>query len=223
MSKITIDITTKEWTEGDHIGLDLKISDGCKARIDWGDGKGEVTDPRYADDGWVHHGHYYKEKDATYSIVITSDHADSIIGFKGSRFFEVHTNSVDLSECPEIEELGYSGDPDMTRPIDLSRNTRLRSISVRGLGCATFDLSANNELTDVEIRECDEVTSLNLTKNDRLERLVVWYCKGLRRIGVSNLSALSEVLLEGTEIDKNSYDYLRRVAERNGGTFKAED
>lgn len=217
MSKIKIDITTKEWTYGEHVGFTLKICDGCKIHIDWGDGKCGATDTYDAGDGWVHYGHCYKEKDSTYSIIVSSDHEDGISGFNGSGCYEVHTNSVDVQECPEIEEFGYSGDPEMTMPIDLSQNTRLRSVSLRDLGCAAFDFSANRELVSVEISECDNITSLNLTKNDRLEKLTVTFCKGLRRIGVSNRSALKNVRLEATEADRNSIDCIKRVVGENGG------
>lgn len=236
MSKIKINIATKQWTEGEHVGLTLKIREGRKATIDWGDGKSESTidaayaisipadsETRDAGEGWVHYGHRYKEKGAAYSIVISSDGDDAIEGFQGSGFYEVHTDSVDVSECPEIEEFGHSGDPDMTSHIDLSHNTRLRSVWLRGLGCTDFDVSPCKELEAFEINECPNITSVNLTKNDAVRKLTVTYCNSLRRISVSNRSALDRVTLTLTEIDANSLTYLKRVVRGNGGRFEVEE
>lgn len=204
---------------GEHVGLRLLLRDGCAANIDWGDGK---TERAKASDVWGIFPHDYAKKGAYYTIVITSDDEDGIIGFHGDCFFEVHTESVDVSQCPSLEYFGFDAGEDMKDGIDVSRNVNLKGIIWNGIACQKVDFSANVNLETLTVISCQDMKSLNVSKNNKLWKLHVNFCNDLSRIAVSNHTALRDVDLLFVNLDKNSMTYLRKVVDANGGVFKTE-
>lgn len=220
MSKIIIRIVTKEWTQGEYCAFHLKLREGSHATVDWGDGKSKRIP---LGNGWHRFDHAYGKKGWYYTITIATEEDEGIIGFNGDCFYEVHTEDVDVSQCPELVYFGYSGGEDMRGEIDLTHNMQLKHIDWNGLLCKKLDFSYNTDLETVKIGSCPELISLNLSKNNKVWQLQVNFCTRLRRIAVSNLSDLRDVDLLFVCVDENSMTYLKKVVDANGGTLKSEE
>lgn len=216
MEKITVRISTKEWTQGEYVGFRLKLREGCTATIDWGDGKRQSANAR------GEYPHYFGKKNACYEIAITSDTDGGIIAFDGDGFCEVYTEEVNVSQCPELEHFGFSGGNDMKCDIDFSHNKCLRHVVLRGIPCKSFDLSANTMLEVVCVEGCRELTKLSLAKNDNLRELYAKFCPRLRRIAVSNHSRIEKADLLFTSLENKSMAYLQKVVDANGGIIISE-
>lgn len=205
---------------GEHVGLRLLVRDGCTATIDWGDGKSEQTK---AGGDWGIYPHDYARKGVYYTIVIASDDEEGILGFHGNCFYEVHTESVDVSQCTSMEYFGYDAGEDMKEGIDLSCNVNLKTIIWNGIACKKVNFAANVNLEVLKIIDCPDLISLNVAKNGKLWHLHIRFCTNLQRIAVSNHSALRDVDLLFVYLDKNSMTYLRKAVEANGGVLRSEE
>lgn len=99
--------------------------------------------------------------------------------------------SIDLSQCPELERLYVSDNPDLTRidvthnpklkelfaeynggiaSIDLTKCPELAMLSMPGNKLTEIDLSSNTKLTDIGLSD-NQLTSIDVTNKPELLRL----------------------------------------------------
>lgn len=217
MSGIIIDIHTIDWTEGEHCGLSFMIAKDKSATVAWGDGRKQTVYGRedYLNGGliWQRLDHSFPFKDYDYTIDIQSDYDDAIIGFCGLAMFEQSTYRVDVSRCPSLEIFEYSTCGPF--PLDVSKNPLLRKVEAVEVGNSRLDFSANPLLEELDLRQSKHLVSLKLSKNDRLRKLDVSFCRKLRRIALSNTSSLNWVNCLETELHPKDKEYLMKTLQRN--------
>ena len=227
MAQITINIQTMDWTMGETVGLHLMLKKDCKAGIAWGDGRVQVVTGKQEQASeklaWVEAGHSYPEKGVNYTITISSEEEDAIIGFDGCGMFEVKTFDVILTECPSLRILGYSGYGGQL--LDVSKNPLLEFIDFSETRNENLDFSANPLLEELHIDGSEDLVSLNLSKNDKLRRLGIFMCHNLQHLALSNQSQLNEVDFALTHLRPKDLEYLEKTLKRNspykvrGGSF----
>lgn len=88
---------------------------------------------------------------------------------------------------------------------DFSQNTKLRELTLSAPLLTSLDLSANTELTKIDICGCFK--TLNICENNKLEDVYISGYEGEESIAFGNLSALKQLWLDdysGTEIPELS-------------------
>ena len=208
-SSISIYIRTKDWTQGNWCGCSLLTREGCKASVEWGDGK---TNTVVGSSEWVYVTHEYPKPILPYIIRISTEEDDTLLGFQDA-MHEVDTLDFDCSSCPSLQYLEYS----YLEKLNVSHNPHLKELICYDGRFATLDLSQNTELEVLDCHYFTKLVSLNLTSCNRLERLNCWLCSSLSRIALSNQSALKEVNFGDTCLHEKSAKHLLRVIEQNGG------
>ena len=138
------------------------------ATVDWGDGSDRTTLELSSGDGWGGGGTRFSKIFAgsgRHTITITGN---DIIGFTigtGS------SRTVRFSDGRWGSEHYYTGGELLTS-LDVRRNPKLMTLTVRGTQLTSLDVSNNTALTDLILRN-NRLTSLNVSGNTALTRLDV--------------------------------------------------
>lgn len=89
-------------------------------------------------------------------------------------------SSVDLSACTKLETLSATG-AELTS-LDLSHNTALTDISVSYSGITMLDHSMCPDLVDITYDYCSNLTTIDVSKNRRLNHISAMQCPALRTV-----------------------------------------
>ena len=193
---MTVDIPQKE-----TIQFEIYNADVTSATALWGDG----TEKTLADAPHVY-------EPGQYDIIIRG-RGEADLGCINS-----HIISLDVSKCPELDELVCGGN-ELTS-LDVTNNTKLRSLSIANTYITSIDLS---RCTDLRIFDCSNasIPRLDLSANKALEELNCHFtfvenlqfpsCKNLRDVdlGYTNLSvddfnAIYELLPDWTDEEQGT-------------------
>lgn len=101
---LSISVTTKTWTEGNHAWFDVKLNPGAVVEVHWGDGT-HSTFPQ-STSHWSRVEHYYrcKGKEQAYEIEFLSEDENALLCLVDGTW-EMTVNKVILKECPSLTEL----------------------------------------------------------------------------------------------------------------------
>lgn len=209
---LTISVTTKTWTEGNHAWFDAKIKPGTVIEVHWGDGK-HSTFPQY-NDNWSRVEHYYscESREESFEIEFLSEDEDAlIILVDGTWEMTVHT--VRLKNCPALKALQYC----QAYKFDFSGSPDLELLDCHEYYGESLDVSSLKSLKKLSLRASYNIKSLNLSKNSSIEILNIGYCNKLIKVVVSNISRIRLLSYNFTELDKHSLIWLEKAIESNNG------
>lgn len=189
---------------------------GCSLAVEWGDGgvehrvswRGLETfirnyprdDSIYGDNA-VYCTHVYAKDDAP---ILEFDCWSSSTEAK---------KRVDTLHCPSLLALRCT----VEESPDLSGNPLLKKLNCDDSRFETLDLSHNPALEVLSCFGCRNLTKLNLSRNAALRELNIAF-SGVKKLGLSNRSALQWVDYQYSHLDAKSEEYLLRIIRQNGGT-----
>ena len=217
-TKIKFTAFSIAWTEGGIMHLDIKASAGSKISIAWGNGS--TTSHTFLTDSKMQFKNDYfpkriKPPDGLwFQVEISAENPDCrIIGF--SIDADMGAENLDVSNCPELEELNYSYYAHSeTCNLDLSRNTALKYLNCVNNGFTSLDLSNN---TALEVLSCrgNRLSYLSLTSNYLLEELNCEY-NGMKQLFIGYAPQLREVAFEeGNHIDEATKRQIQVIIAEN--------
>lgn len=209
---LSISVTTKTWTEGNHVWFDARIKPGALVEVHWGDGR-HSTFPQYRDK-WSRVAHYYgcKGKNESFEIEFLSDDEDALIMLIDGTW-EMIVHDVRLKNCPALVAMQYC----QADSFDFSGAPMLELLDCHEYYGENLDVSALPNLKHLSIRMSPYIRTLNLSKNQLLEVLNVGYCDKLTKVVVPNNSNLKRLSYDLTKLDKHSIRWLEKAIERNDG------
>ena len=192
---------------------------GCSLVVEWGDGG---VEHRVSWRGWEFFSRHYPCEDSIYgdhAVYCTRVYAEDeapIFEFScGSGFDSKENKRVDTSHCPSLLALRCT----VEEPPDLSGNPLLKELNCGGSRFETLDLSHNPALEVLSCYDCRKLAKLNLSRNAALRKLNIAF-SGVKKLGLSNQSALQWADYQCSHLDAKSEEYLLRIIEQNGGTVK---
>jgi len=208
------------WYEGGIMHLRIKASADSVISIDWGDG--HVTNhPFYhsfLNEIYKEFVHNYFPCQITppmtgipFRVEISSDNPDCrIIGF--STVGDMDEDNLDVSNCPELEELRFSPYNKEAR-LDLSRNVALKILECRNGSLTSLDLSSNIALEELYC-EMNYLSHLSLMNNFALKKLHC-QCNNMEKLFICYAPQLLEAEFElGNDIDEaTKMQILELIAE----------
>ena len=111
-----------------------------------------------------------------------------------SDFYTFSTDAIadlsDLQYLTNLEYLDIQGVPATLKSIDLSKNTKLRSLNCANTALTAIDLSNNTELEELNMSGT-KISSIDLSKNTKLTKLHIGGCVQLKNLDVSALTELT--------------------------------
>ncbi|MBO5758580.1 MAG: hypothetical protein J6R31_00875, partial [Rikenellaceae bacterium] len=111
-----------------------------------------------------------------------------------SSYYTFQTDAIadlsDLQYLPNLEYLDIQGVPAGLKSIDLSKNTKLRSLNCANTAITAIDLSNNTELEELNL-SATKISSIDLSKNTKLKKLHIGGCLQLTTLDVSALTELT--------------------------------
>lgn len=119
--------------------------------------------------------------------------------------------SIDLSNNSELEELDIDN-CQFLETLNISNNTKLKSLRCGSTKITSLDLSKNTELTYLDCGNAHNLTSLNVSLNTKLERLTCCWTD-IQELDVSKNTALTELVCSNeklTSIDLSNNSELVR-------------
>lgn len=135
--------------------MELHVLMNATITIDWGDG--EVHTEKWKVNGWHFIGHEYTNYGETWSIKITSDEENVIMGFRPLTAYSV--KSINLDRC---KGLMYLICPNQSlKYLDLRGLSYLRDVNVHGNVLCLFSVSGLYNLTALDISN-NPIDFLNL-------------------------------------------------------------
>jgi hypothetical protein len=223
-SKIKFYAVSLGWSYGGIMDIRIKAKEGCEISISWGDGKNitHIFRSRFA----VVFSHDYFPKHITpplsgvkFQVEISSDDPDCQIIDLHLTPMDMGAEELDVSNCPELENLTYSGYnsswvPDTPRTIDLSRNTALKYLNCRWNGFTSLDLSHNTELEKLDCRD-NRLLHLSLANNFALKKLNCSFNK-MEQLFIYYAPELSEAEIEDrNNLDEATLSKIQEIIEEN--------
>ena len=216
---LTITFETKTWTEGNHAWFDVKLKPNSIIEISWGDCK-KSTMKTYDRTKWCRVAHYYEkskgEKDS-YTITFEGENPSSLEGLVDGTW-EMTVKKVDFINCLGLTYLQYTQLPE----TDFSNASNISTLIIEDYYGSRINLSCLKGLKKLICRGSERLITLDLTKNDNLEKLD-FSASYISKIKVSNNSKL-KIVVNGTytRIDANSLKWLQMTVERNRGLIQEE-
>lgn len=209
---LSISVTTKEWTEGNHAWFDAKIKPGAVVEVHWGDGR-HSTFPHYREN-WSRVEHYYgcEGTAESFEIEFLSDDEESLITLIDGTW-EMTAHSVRLKNCPSLKAMQYC----QAYKFDFSGASQLELLDCHEYYGESIDVSTLPCLRQLSVRLSPYLQSLSLNKNHLLEVLNIGYCHKLTKVAVSNNSNLKLLSYDFTRLGKHSLQWLEKIIKRNGG------
>ncbi len=111
-----------------------------------------------------------------------------------SSYYTFQTDAIadlsDLQYLTNLEYLDIQGVPAGLKSIDLSKNTKLRSLNCANTAITNIDLSNNTELEELNL-SATKISSIDLSKNTKLKKLHIGGCLQLTSLDVSALTELT--------------------------------
>lgn len=209
---LSISVTTKTWTEGNHAWFDVKLNPGAVVEVHWGDGT-HSTFPQ-STSHWSRVEHYYrcKGKEQAYEIEFLSEDENALLCLVDGTW-EMTVNKVILKECPSLTELQYC----QAENIDFGGSPNLEVVDCHEYYGENIDVSSLQMLKRLSIRMSPFIKTLNLTANPSIEILNIGYCNKLTKVSVSNASQLRLVSYDLTTLDRHSVEWIEKVVKKNDG------
>lgn len=209
---LSISVTTKTWTEGNHAWFDAQIKPGAVVEVHWGDGK-HSTFPQ-VNDCWSRVEHYYgcKGKVESFEIEFLSDDEDALITLIDGTW-EMTVHDVRLKNCPALKALQYC----QADNIDFSGATDLEIIDCHEYSGENIDFPPLKKLKQLSLRGSYDLKVLDLSRIPSIEILNIGYCWKLTKVVVSNQSKLKTLSYDFTELDKHTLKWLKNTVRQNGG------
>lgn len=206
-------IITKDWQYGDIVSISLKLKKDSVAVIYWGDAKTSRLFPSPYGTEWSHASHSYncRSKCYPYTIVVTTANAEDITAISCG-VMEVDVEAPCFIDCRGLQEFVCSNLPSGTRFVNCPN---LKRLSCHWFAGEEIHLEALPKLEELDCRYSN-ISKINISRNNKLKKLVCRCCNNLKSIGLSNNSALQEVVIPQYLSDK-SLHYLRRIVENNCG------
>lgn len=212
---LQISIVTRTWTEGNHVWFDARLKPGTEIEVHWGDGSHSVLrhNPNY---GMCRVAHYYKSaerKSLPYQIEFLSEDADALeVLIDGA--WETKVENVVFENCPALNHLQFT----QLYNVDFSGCPNVETLVTTEYYGDRLDVAPMSHLKKLICRQSRNLRKLDLTNNDELEQLDISMCDKLRSVILTNNSRLKIVAIdEFTHLEHHSNDWLRIIAERNGG------
>lgn len=199
----------------------VRVPMGCSLVVEWGNGG---VEHRVSRRGWESFSRNYPHEDSiygNYTVYCTHVYAEDdapILGFDCGRSIGYVSDSeinerVDTSHCSSLLELSCT----VEKSPDLSGNPLLKKLSCNNSRFETLDVSHNPMLEKLSCYSCGYLTKLNLSRNAALRELNIAFT-GVKKLGLSNLSALQRVDYQYSHLDAKSEEYLLRIIRQNEGT-----
>jgi len=222
-TKIKFYAVSIKWTEGGVMGFNIKASAGSIISISWGNGHiitysfCSESERDFIND--YSPGKIIPQYDGVKFLVeISCDNPDSrIIGFRVSSAGEMDAIDLDVTNCPELEELTYHGYlcTSPSRPLDLSHNTALKDLDCQMNSFTSLNLSHNTELENLNCR-CNRLFHLCLTSNFALQILNCEYNK-IEKLFIPSyaLQLIEAKIEEGNQIDEATIMHIQELVEEN--------
>ena len=117
---------------------------------------------------------------------------------------------LDISDCGALTSLTLGGvssydghSPDISE-LDLSAQTRLKSLSIFGTSLISLDLSHNPELESLSLNGLGLLNDLDISTNVKLSSLKLQYCSAIERLDLSIYPSLNSLYL----LDNVNLKYL---------------
>ena len=207
-SKIKFTASSIAWSYGGIIYFDIKASEGSTILVDWGNGRTTQHEFLCESEKRCECDYFPKRiippsDGIKYHVEISSNDDCRIIGFVLNPI-DMNAIDLDVTNCPELEELTYFGCHMNIKPLrspDLSRNTALKYLNCGSNGFTSLNLANNTALEKLCCRD-NRLSHLSLLSNFALKKLDCEFNK-MEQLFISYAPQLSEVAFEvGNNIDK---------------------
>lgn len=205
-----IPLRTIDWTEGEHVWFDAKMTPDSSITVQWGDGKHSTLKPY--NDGWARVEHYYAYKDQQYLIEFISETPECLIELVDGTW-ETDVEAVYIDNCPSLQLLQYHNVP----RFDFSGCPNLEALDAESYYGSSIDLSGLTKLSRLRLYSANKIKSVDLTKNKELELLDISFSCLLKKVAISNNSKLKHLSMKFTELDPHSVKWLNKALEVNDG------
>ncbi len=198
------------WTMGNHGSVWLQLSEG-ECRVDWGDGHISIIKaPPYQDQNnmeWVYARYEYHksciETEQVFDVSISSEE-DNIVGFLIS-FGEMMVQSVDFSECQELEYLKAGS---LIEKLDITTNPGIKKIELTGDAAVLADFSNSTGLEEL-ILTISGRKSLNISKCSNLKYLDCSENYSMIKLSVSNNNSLETFIHDNSPIEEKYLSFVK--------------
>lgn len=211
---ISISVTTKTWTEGNHAWFDAQIKPGSVVEVHWGDGRHSTFPDLNGKQARVEHYYRGDGRQESFEIEFLSEDADALITLIDGTW-EMTVHDVRLKNCPALKALQYC----QAYNIDFKGSPKLELIDCHEYYGTNLDISTLKLLRHLSVRMSPFITTLNLNKNPSVEVLDVGYCDRLTKIIVANDSRLRLIANDFNSFDRHTLEWLHKTVDRNNGKF----
>ena len=207
-SKIKFTAVSIAWSYGGIMSFGVKASEGSAILIDWGNGL--TTKHEFLSETEIRFEcNYFPQRiippfdEIKFHVEISGNDDCRIIGFC---LCPIDMNAIDLdvTNCPELEELTYFGCHMNIKPLcspDLSRNTALKYLNCGSNGFTSLNLSNNTDLEKLCCRD-NRLSHILLLSNFALKRLDCEFNE-MEQLFICYAPQLSEAAFEaGNNIDE---------------------
>ena len=209
------------WSYGGIMYMSIKARAGSAISIDWGDER--TTNRNFYNESAVHFEHDYfpghiipPVEGIRFQVVISADNPDGrVIGCFLSTADMTSVN-VDVSNCPELEELGFSSNlrKEPGWSLDLSHNPALKYLDCSGCSFTGLDVSHNPLLEEIDCRD-NRLSHLSLTSNFLLKKLNCEWNE-MKQLFIAYAPHLCEAAFEeGNQIDEATKMQILELIEEN--------
>lgn len=220
--KIKFNAISIDWSYGGIMSFTIKVSTESNISISWGDGHKNTHNFINSLSNTFRHDYYPNkiippDSGAKYLVEISSDDPDCrIIGFNLYPL-DMEANDLNITNCPELEELDYHGyiQEVPSHALDLSHNTALKYLNCEKNGYTSLDLSNN---TALEVLYCNNnrLSHLSLTGNFALKKLNCEYNE-MKQLFISSYAPqlIEAEIEEGNQIDEVTVIQIWELVEEN--------
>ena len=212
--RIILHMQCLNWMCGEVAYFDLLLAEDAVVRVDWGDGHCNMV--KYKGSDWQRVNHYYSDKarkaEQCFDVILEAEAQGQIIGLRNWSI-DMKTKAIDLRVCPALEYLTA----EHMESLDLSRCPNLKELDVSEWKMPEIDLKANSSLERL-ICSYSDIKRLRLSKCINLTELECKCCDNLTSIGISNDSRLTRIEMDADiAIRDIEMHFIREAIERNGG------
>ncbi len=213
---VKVHVRPIDWKYGNEYGIRARLTGECPAMfLSFGDGHGDGFC------SWDFEGRHEYPKDTSQSYIVElSVVCNNIIDYIEPCCGDCEYELVDFSNAPDI----LSAYIKHCNDIKLN-NPQLKKLELYILKSHEIDFSSCISLKELSIGCGENIKELDLTNCLQLERLYVcgYSSKSLTNIKISNDCPLQYADLRGCKLHPGCISAIRRIVERNGGTFEDKE
>lgn len=223
MERIKVLVETMDWMMGEWGHFDIIVRKNAYVTVDWGDGSPLQTMIGTGAGQSIDHDYKHRLPIRQFEVVITAQEDGTILHYYHG-FIDMWTLSVDISECPRLQNLYAS----WACQVNVNGCYGLTDLECGGENIEELDLTGCCNLEVLNIRGAMKLKAINLTPCPKLQSLECGCCFALTRIAISRDSRLQTLITMSAEdlekcIRPAELRFIKQILHQNGGGIQYTD